>query len=106
MKQTHYIAVAESPPDLRQPAAFDQLHFRAWINTTREQRDVNLRLAVHQHLRFRGGFGDAPRLDFHVFDYFHDTPRYPSGRPRTLQSTLFTLHRTHAEDPRGLPVVL
>lgn len=102
-----YIAISETPVDLaRQPAAFAQLHFQPWRHTTTEQREETLRLAVNRHLRLRGGFGGDARVECHVFDYFHDTTRHPSGRPCVLNYTHYTLHQTDAEDPRGRPVVL
>ena len=104
---TLHIAISETPVDLaRHPAAYNQLVFTPWIDSDPAQREQTLRLAVNRHLRLRGGFGGGERVECHVFDYFHDTTRHPSGRPCVLNWTLFTLHKTNADDPRGIPLVL
>lgn len=63
--------------------------WRPWINC--KDRAETVQLAVHRHVRNRGGIGHGEKLTLHVLDYQEGTAMHKNGNPKLPTLTTFTL---------------
>lgn len=87
------IHISETPLDFQaDPTLFDRTRFTPWgaVPPTEKDEDMTLRLALHRHIRSRGGL-DQRATRFHLYHYRPEAPVGKAGRPKNLQYTEFNV---------------